>query len=196
MASPEQFADDMDEMAEELFPQIRRRMRDYVEDFLYQDVWGLFDGDPLNVRTGALRNDGAITETGSDAKSWRISLGWNSVYAPVQLAGPPGGTTIVPRRAKKLAVPLPAALTPAGVPRGSPRSFPDTFIKTSKAGNLIIFQSQDDGGILPLFVLKDQVNVPARANVFDMWDDDKPRRSKLLKEAAMAAALEGGGKRG
>ncbi|QIG66816.1 putative tail protein [Rhizobium phage RHph_TM16] len=63
---------------------------------------------------------------------------------------------------KLLTIPLPAALTPNGVPlKTNPRQWPNTFVATSKAGNLIIFQRRGRR-IIPLYLLKDTIKVPAR----------------------------------
>lgn len=71
------------------------------------------------------------------------------------------GGTIIPKRAQYLAIPLQAARTRAGVGRGSPRMFNNTFVARSRNGNLIIFQNQGSR-IVPLFVLKKEVRIPAR----------------------------------
>jgi hypothetical protein len=72
------------------------------------------------------------------------------------------GTTIIkPKRAKYLAIPLDDAKTARGVARGGPRDFADTFVKRSKAGNLVIYQDRADQ-IVPLFVLVRSVRVKGR----------------------------------
>lgn len=108
---------------------------------------------------GGLRLDIGLVKPGTDAKVLE--------YARVHEAR--GTTRIVPRRARHLAIPLPAAKTARGVARGGPRDFLDTFVRRSKAGNLIIFQNRADT-IVPLFVLKDFVKIkgrPALRPVFD-----------------------------
>ena len=85
-------------------------------------------------------------------------VGSNLAYARIHELG----GTIRPRRAKYLTIPLPATLTAqSGASRGRARDFRDTFIKRSKAGNLIIFR-ENGGSITPLFVLKKSVSIPAR----------------------------------
>lgn len=72
------------------------------------------------------------------------------------------GTTIIrAKRGKYLTIPLDEAKTARGVARGKARDFLDTFVRRSKAGNLIIFQDRADT-IVPLFVLKEQVSVKGR----------------------------------
>ncbi|QIG76982.1 putative morphogenesis protein [Rhizobium phage RHph_Y1_11] len=63
---------------------------------------------------------------------------------------------------KMLTIPLPAALNANGTPKKpNARAWRDTFVTTSKAGNLIIFQRKGRQ-IVPLYVLKETVKVPAR----------------------------------
>jgi hypothetical protein len=79
------------------------------------------------------------------------------------------GGVIKPVIAKMLAIPIGKALTPAGVARFKPREitsngYDNSFIRRSKAGNLILFGSIKGTAkisITPLFVLKDQVTIPA-----------------------------------
>jgi hypothetical protein len=71
------------------------------------------------------------------------------------------GTTIRPKTAQFLTIPLAAAKTAAGVARGTARDFPNTFIARSKKGSLLIFQRQGKT-IVPLFLLLKEVYVPAR----------------------------------
>lgn len=77
------------------------------------------------------------------------------------------GAVIRAKRSKYLTIPLPAALDSRGVPRKrSAREWANTFIKKSKAGNLIIFQKRA-GGIVPLYVLKKSVRIPKRLGLRD-----------------------------
>jgi len=105
---------------------------------------------------------------------------YSAVYGPTHEFG----AVIKPKRARYLTIPLPAAMTPAGVARGPARSFEGTFIKRSKAGNLVIYQHQGKGKILPLFLLKKQVEIPARHWASRSVDDALPKFSELLAEEA------------
>ena len=79
------------------------------------------------------------------------------------------GGIIRPKVAKMLAIPIGKALTPSGVARFRPRQitssgYAHSFIKRSKAGNLILFGTNKRGAkisITPLFLLKDKVTIPA-----------------------------------
>ena len=77
--------------------------------------------------------------------------------------GPRGQvTTIKPITSKYLAIPIGAALTAGGVPRySSPRDVPGLSLITSLRGNLILV-SQVGNMLEPFFLLKKQVEVPAR----------------------------------
>ena len=73
------------------------------------------------------------------------------------------GATITAKRARFLTIPLPAALDSRGIPlKRRARDWDDTFVARSKRGNLIIFQKQSDGGIVPLYLLKRSVVIPPR----------------------------------
>ena len=77
------------------------------------------------------------------------------------------GATIRPKNGKYLAIPLPAALDARGVPlKLGPRQWDNTFVATSKNGNLIIFQRRG-ATIIPLYVLKTEVTIPPRLGLRD-----------------------------
>ncbi len=130
--------------------------------------------DRLAVRTGALRaafgmqveqqGSGVRARIGYILPQARQGGGDALVYARIHEGWPEGrgSTTLRPRNAQYLAIPLAAAKTPAGVARGGPRDFHDTFVQRSRQGNLIIFQKVGKGNIVPLFVLKKEVVIPAR----------------------------------
>jgi hypothetical protein len=128
-----------------------------------------------------------------------VSIG-PAVYARVHI-GPRGQVTeIVPKRAKYLSIPLGAVKTKAGVSRGGlnplglssqqlgawgsvaseQSAYGETFVRKSKAGNLIVFGKQRVGKgakrgqlksrVVPLFVLKKSVRVRARIHPEDVVD--------------------------
>ncbi len=82
------------------------------------------------------------------------------------------GGTIRPRRSRMLAIPLKNAQTSAGVERFTPRDvmggltkYNDSFIGKGKSGNLIIFgviKGMAKVKVVPLFLLKNKVEIPAR----------------------------------
>jgi len=98
------------------------------------------------------------------------------------------GATIRAKRAKYLTIPLPPALNPDGTPKKrSARDWHDTFVITSKAGNLLIVQKRA-GRIVPLYVLKKEVTIPARLGMRDTLQAGLPlfvdrAMSRMAREA-------------
>jgi phage gpG-like protein len=130
-------------------------------------------GEILHRRTGNLarsmgfrieRDASGVIESqigsGASLKTARMS------YANIHETG----GTIRPVRAKMLAIPIGEALTPAGVARFTPRGieragYDGSFVRKSRMGNLILFGKVGSGiglRVVPLFLLKDKVNIPAR----------------------------------
>lgn len=85
------------------------------------------------------------------------------------------GATITPTRAQYLTVPLTPALNSRGLPlRASAREWDNTFIATSKRGNLIIFQKGPGRSITPLYLLKKSVTIRPRLGMSQMFEDMVP----------------------
>jgi hypothetical protein len=98
------------------------------------------------------------------------TIGSDLPYARIQEFG----GTITPKKAKFLAIPLPAALNANGTPiKSSPRDWPNTFCAKSKAGNLLIFQRRGTQ-IVPLYVLKSSVYIPPRLGLKKTLDAGIP----------------------
>lgn len=151
----------------------------------------------LRVRSGRLR--GSViplkTEVKSDRVEGGVSIG--TTYGRVHF-GPKGQKTkIVPKKGKYLTIPLPAAMTRAGVAKGGAKSgqWGDTFIAKSKAGNLIIFgkrrimkdkkEGELRGQVVPLFVLKKSVTVPARVHPQDILNWIAPKMMEDFKNKGL-----------
>jgi hypothetical protein len=145
----------------------------------------------LRVRSGRLRASviPMKTEIKEDRAEGGISFG--TVYSRVHV-GPKGQTTLIaPKKVKFLTIPLPAAMTKAGVVKGPARSaqWGDTFVRKSKAGNLIIFgkkrimkgkkEGELRGEVIPLFLLVKNVKVKARVHPEDLilWIEPKIKKS-------------------
>lgn len=127
----------------------------------------------LNSRSGELKRrvtSQPATVEGDDVRGY---VGVGTKYGKVHFGKTGQVFHIVPKTAKMLAIPLPGAMDSNGTARGSPRDaaiFGQTFIARSKAGNLIIFgklnyvrgkkAGQAKGALMPLFVLKNSVDVP------------------------------------
>jgi hypothetical protein len=141
----------------------------------------------LSVRTGNLRAQTKplpVTERPGVIQS---GMGFGTTYARPHV-GPRGQvTTIKPVGKKYLTIPLPAAMTKAGVLRGSAQSgtWGETFFARSKKGNLILFgkrvaqkgahAGEARGKVVPLFVLKKQVQIKARVHPEAILAWEKPR---------------------
>ncbi len=101
------------------------------------------------------------------------------IGAPFPMSVHERGKTIRPKRAKFLAIPLPAAVDSKGVLRMRPREWPDTFVGRSSKGNLLIFQVSGTG-IIPLFLLKRKVKIPARLGMGKALTKELPFFQKRL----------------
>ena len=149
-----------------------RDMLDTVADAMQQRHSDSFQHTsvpgPKGVRTGRLfRRTGGFIR---DLKASVLVTG-SGIEATGMIGGPPvskfmviheTGGTIRPKRAKFLTVPLQAALSFRGVPlKRRARDWPNTFVATSRRGNLLIFQRRG-GRIIPLYALKKSVRIPAR----------------------------------
>lgn len=117
--------------------------------------------DRLAVRTGRLRAafTAEVVSSGQEITG-RIGYLYDTPpYAAVH-EGWPGErrfTTIRPRQAQYLAIPLTEEAR-----RAKPRSFENTFVQSSRRGNLLIFQKTGAGTIAPLYLLRREVTIPAR----------------------------------
>lgn len=117
----------------------------------------------VNVRSGHLRNSiqsKVVRATGNllSVIGSNVRFGNRLKYASILEIG----GTITAKNAKYLTIPLPSALTPTGQLKKKAREWDNTFVKRSKAGNLIIYQHNGKGKITPLFVLKKSVKINAR----------------------------------
>lgn len=135
-------------------------------------------GQDLHVRSGRLRRaiTGGLVESGTafvgidsptpvDDYSWLLM----------------GETkTITPKKGKRLAIPLSAALTPTGQPRypEGPRSIAGLFFLKTKSGTELLMLDKDKGKgqkgkrkgkrrLIPLFVLKESVTITASSALPD-----------------------------
>lgn len=144
--------------------------RDAVERIKTRYRTGGTTADRTAVRTGRLRasythavsRDPLVLSIGVSARSKAL------VYAGVHEGMEPEreSTTIVPRRARALTIPLPAAQTRAGVTRRSARAYEDTFVHDG-----VIYQRRGKTKIVPLFLLRKRVVIPARPALRRISDD-------------------------
>jgi hypothetical protein len=150
-----------EEGVEKVKPDMRVYLDEVVEALVekHSKPWpGGTTPNSLSKRSGAgvqsIREGAKITGGRLDTLRARLQI-------PTPMAYHEAGYT-KSAAGKLLTIPLPAALDGRGVPlRRSPRDWENTFVTTSKNGNLIIFQRKGRR-IVPLYVLKDSVNVPPR----------------------------------
>lgn len=142
----------------------------------------------VNVRSGKLRQSIQSRIVRSTGNLLSVIGSGVRLGKPIKYAGIlETGGTITAKNAKYLTIPLPSALTPTGQLKKKAREWDNTFVKKSKAGNLILYQHNGKGKVTPLFILKKSVRI-------------KPRRymEKTMKEMknrivmALRGALERG----
>ena len=177
---------------EQVIRNLRRvsdHLGDFIKDVIHQNsillgthiktkyLTGGTNRHQLAVRSGKLR--ASVRPKVPRVSATRIKGGVTvgTSYARVHF-GPRGSkTTIRAKNSQYLTIPLDAAKTKAGVSRGRARDegvWGKTFVKESKAGNLIVFgqkrgqrgksAGQLSGKVTPLFVLKKSVTIPARVH--------------------------------
>lgn len=172
---------------------IRQRLKEMVSGNMY-DLQGEirrnrfvpYDGqyhdNVLMRRSGHLSNSIRPTSVVRSGDEFTGGLQMGKSYGRPLIGKRGTVTDVYPKTKKYLAIPLPAALGNHGVVRGRPLDksvWGDTFIRTSKAGNLIIFgkqlfvkgkkQGQAKTGVIPLFILKKHVQVRVKIAVEELY---------------------------
>lgn len=117
-------------------------------------------------------------------------------YAEIQELG----GVVVPKRAKYLAIPMPAVKTASGVPRyASPRDYPGkTFVMRDRKGGLWIAEQAKAkkrgknmggaaGGINLLWKLAKSVRIRGNLNWMNQWRSDAEQRRRILNSAVRRA---------
>ena len=150
-------------------------------------------------------NGGVVND--SDRLQSRSGAGLQSIIDSVKTQGPSGdllavgsisagslsvhevGAVVKATRAQYLTIPLPAALDPRGVPlRARARDWDNTFVRRSRAGNLIIFRKLPGARELtPLYILKDSVTIRPRLGMEPELDTQMGYfETKLWNELSVA----------
>jgi hypothetical protein len=181
-------------------------LQKHIRQDLFQSfaMTGPRNSNVLFSRSKKLRNSVInipVVKTGDDVKG---GVGIGTEYARVHF-GKRGQVTTIVAKGKMLTIPLPAAMNNNGVARGSARDasiFGETFIRKSTKGNLIIFgklkyvkgksAGKVKGKLVPLFLLRNQVNVPARIFPEDLAKFAQPLLGKGMadiKNGLMGAAF-------
>lgn len=144
---------------------VRRRLEEAVQYGRTRYLTGGTTSDRLAARTGRLRSSFAYTlsQQGTTTYGRLGYLNNPPSWASVHEGAPDGrtSTTIRPRRAQYLAIPL----TDEARQVGSPRQYPEAlFARRSRRGNLLLFQRQGNT-ITPIYLLASEVVIPARPAV-------------------------------
>lgn len=125
----------------------------------------------LAVGTGKTRASARPLQPKVTAEHVKGGVVFGTAYTMTHVGKPGEKKTIRPKKAKALTIPLNAMKTKAGVSRGSAQGayvkshFDSTFFGKSKKGNVILFGTKKlktMTKIIPLFVLKTKVIIPAR----------------------------------
>lgn len=120
-------------------------------------------GSILKVRTGKLRQSiGSKINASSNEINIVVGSGVRTgnrlPYANILETG----GKIVPKKAKFLAIPLSGAMTKSGAGKFSAREFFDKYKEKAFIHGNIIYLRKSKTNIVPMFVLKDSVNIPAK----------------------------------
>lgn len=185
-------------------PVLNRELREYlnaVATALSRRHGGSWPSgtSPAGARPGTLsRRSGSLLR----AISRSVEVRGTRVDSIVGTIGAPGlpygriqeeGGVVRAKRAKYLTIPLPAALNRDGTPRRRrARSWKNTFVRRSKAGNLVIFQKRGQE-VVPLYLLKPSVRIPPRLGMAATLEAGL---SALVDDAmaAMARSIVTGGR--
>jgi hypothetical protein len=152
----------------------------------------------LEPRTGNLRRSlYQKIEQSSDTITGRV--GFDMAIAPYARIQELGGV-VTAKRAANLTIPIGEALTAKGVARFSARqliSNPFAFgYKGTFVAKGILFGSVEGGGILPLFVLKPSVVLPARLPLLSALNDQRDSILASLEATVAEATQVAGGSLG
>lgn len=148
----------------------------------------------LRVRSGGLRASVRplpVTEAASG--TLEAGVGFGKIYARVHV-GPKGKTTTIrPKRTKFLAIPLPAAQSPAGVTRGTLKSgvYGDTFVRSAPGGPIVFGKVKGAGKNaqpVPLFLLRKKVVIPTRIHPEELIQWAVPRMMNEFKKIGVQLA--------
>lgn len=176
----------IDDLPKAIGIRVKRAFRDFGMDFLRKMKTERLRGRPgLAKRTGELARSFQMSLAGETLADAKLRIWTTSPYAKIHEYG----GTIRPVKGKWLTIPLPGAATKAGVARGGARDFENTFFAWSKNGNLILFQKGKGkkGKPTPLFVLKEEVTIPARLGFRALWSSTALERKIRVREAVRVA---------
>lgn len=142
-------------------------------------------GGRLAVRTGKLLR--SIKK--SEVKRARSDEYTGTMALPGRVGIHEMGGTVRAKRARYLTIPLPAALTSRGtLKRKNARAWKDAFVVRSRRGYLLIVRKDEDGDLVPLFLLEKNVKIPARLGaLFEMTKAAPDFESRLIERIVTEA---------
>lgn len=189
------FAEDLELSYDAFTPRARKIMRDYLTNVAeamsrrHGAPWpGGTSSNTLSKRSGQLIESirQSVRVDGQSLDKLAGHIGSEVPYAAIQEYG----GVIKARNAKYLTIPLPPALNSDGTPKKrSAREWRNTFVQTSKKGNLLIFRRKG-GGIEPLYLLKPEVRIPPRLGLGDTLEAGKSFFIESLMEGLRRAMTE------
>lgn len=212
----------MDEFADKfrrVRPYVEKQVKDLVsaasiklDRHITQDLFQTYPsgttGSTLSTRSGILKKSIKTIPPVVDGTEVKGGVTVGTVYSPVHFGKSGQVTTISPKRGKYLAIPLPDAMNANGVAKGGPRDesvFGSTFVRKSKAGNLIIFgktlyvkgkkAGQEKGALKALFILKSSVKVQSRITPESLQEYAMPivmRGLDIIRNGLEGASFVGG----
>jgi hypothetical protein len=161
---------------------VMREYLDHVADQIANKHSGDGGGGTLAKVSGkAMRSVvKSVRVTGSSWESLRGSIGGVSYLGIHEY----GGT--IRSKGKLLTIPLPAAKARTGQAPPFARQWKNTFVATSRAGNLLIFQRRGRE-IIPLYLLVERVTIPPRLGMRETLRSQIPY---FLDRATTAIARE------
>jgi hypothetical protein len=149
----------------------------------------------LASRSGELKRSITAQPAEIDGDDIRGYVGIGTKYGKVHFGKSGQVYHMTPKNSQYLTIPLPGALDANGSARGRARDtaiFGKTFIRRSRAGNLIIFgklnyvrgkkAGQSKGDILPLFLLRKSVDVPVTVTSESLRDWVQPILGKRMAD--------------
>lgn len=161
-----------------LMPRVARTLATQLEEGVLWARTQRLSGPPpavLQARTGRLRAT-FRQETTTQGTTVVGRFGFLAPERPFWTWVQEYGATIRPRRARSLTIPL-------GDTLGRARDYPDTFLRGQ-----ILYQRTAGGGVIPRFLLRRQVTIPARPVLQPAWARLDPI---LIARLLQVAAEEG-----
>jgi hypothetical protein len=163
-------------------------LREAVKNFR-SGTPGQSDPDKITSRTGKMRQSLAAQKPEQIKDGWQARVGYreSAVGQYVEMHERKGPTTITPKGARILAIPLPPQMKPSGEPRfSSPTQVKGAWVR-SKKGNLVFLEATTG---LPYFLGKDKVTINPRRPLGKATESTKRERSRVINAEFKRLARE------